>query len=51
MVVPHLDFHKFTESARSPCLTELTQNQWIASSKLSKEGSSNENSLPVRGGL
>jgi len=49
MVVSHQDFRKSAESARSPCLTELTQNQWIASSKLGGEGSKDENRPSVLG--
>jgi len=49
MVVPHLDFHRSSEPARSPCLTELTQNQWIASSKLTGEDPGMEIAFPYAG--
>ena len=51
MVASHLDFRKFTESARPPCLVELTQNQWIASSKLTGEDPGREIAFPYAGNL
>jgi len=49
MAASHLDFHKSSEPARSPCLTELTQNQWIASPKLGGEDPGKEIAFPYAG--
>ena len=49
MVASHLDFRKFTESARALCLVQLTQNQLIASSKLGGEDLRMEIAFPYAG--
>jgi len=51
MVASHQDFRESFESARSPCLIELTQNQWIASSKLGEEDPEMEIAFPYAGDL